>query len=119
MGELADNLYFAGREVEAHLHAHRVEVMNGALESALPQSWKFETERESAFLHIDAVGHISVSPESAYPPEVIVRWAQEPLVDTLQGRPARERGRVPLPTLFFASEAGREAFRVLGVTLGL
>ncbi len=119
MGELEDYLYFAGREVEAHLQAHRVEVMNEGLESALPQSWKFETEKESAFLNLDTVGHVSVSPESTNPPAVIVRWTQAPLVDALLWRDSRHQIRGPPPSIYFASEAGREAFRVLGFTLGL
>ena len=119
MGELADYLYFAGREVEAHLQAHRVEVINEGLESILPQSWRFETEKESAVLHLDTVGHVSVSAESIEPPSVIVRWAQEPLVDPLIRSRSHHRVRAPVPSVYFASEAGREAFRALGMTLGL
>ena len=119
MGELADFLYFAGREVEAHLQAHRVEVITEDLESALPQSWRFETEKETAVLHLDTVGHISVSTESTEAPEVIVRWAQRPLVDTLQRTRRRSHVPEPLPSIHFASEAGRKAFRMLGISLGL
>lgn len=119
MGQLADRLYFAGRGVEAHLQAHRVEVINEELESALPQAWKFETEKESAFLHLDTVGHASVSAESTEPPSVIVRWLQEPLVDALLQGSRHRRARDPLPSFYFASESGRKAFRTLGIVLGL
>ena len=119
MGELADYLYFAGREVEAHLQAHRVEVINEGLESILPQSWRFETDKESAFLHLDTGGHISVSSESHEPPAVIVHWAHRPLLDTLQRSGSHPRVPSPLPSICFTSEAGRKAFRALGITLGL
>lgn len=119
MGELADFLYFAGREVEAHLQAHRVEVITEDLESALPQSWRFETEKETAVLHLDTVGHISVSAESTEPPDVIVRWAHGPLVKTLHRDRNHTHVPTPLPSIYFASEEGRKAFRVLGISLGL
>ena len=119
MGTLADCLYFAGREIEAYLQAHHVEVLNEGLESALPQTWKFETERESVFLHLDTKRHISVSVDSTESPSVIVRWAQAPLMDALLQGNSRCRAPAPIPSVYFASESGRKAFHALGVTLGL
>lgn len=93
-------------------------MINEDLESALPQSWKFETERESVFLHLDTAGYASVDTESPESPVAIVRWAQVPPVDALLWHGRRLNVRAPLLSIYFASEAGCKAFQAHGIMLG-
>jgi hypothetical protein len=119
MGQLSDALTVAARQLEARLRAHREQMMRDGLGSALPQSWRFETESESAVLRIDREGAVSIVPDVTEPPSVIVRWTQGSLVEALQSGRSNERNRRSPPTIRFTTGAGRTAFSLLGTSLGL
>ena len=119
MGQLSDALLVAGRQLESRFRAHRAEMAKDGLEHALPQSWRFETEAESAVLRLDRDGHVSVSPDTIEPPAVIVQWAQGALVEALLAGRSNERRRDPPPVIRFTSDAGRKAFSMLGTSLNL
>ncbi len=89
------------------------------LEPTLPQSWRFETEAESAVLRLDTEGHVSVGPDIIEPPAVIVTWTQAALVEALLSGRSNERPRDPPPVIRFTSDAGRKAFSMLGTSLNL
>lgn len=93
--------------------------MKDGLGPHLPQSWRFETESESAVLRLDADCKVSIATDTIEPPAVIVKWAQGELVSALlSGRSNEELRRSP-PTIRFTSDAGRKAFSMLGTSLGL
>ena len=119
MGQLSDALQVAGRQLELRFQAHREAMMKDGLHAAFPQSWRFETEAESAVLRLDEKGRVSVSPDVIEPPAVIVKWTQDRLVDALLSGRSNEIPRVPPPTIRFTSDAGRKAFSMLGTSLGL
>lgn len=119
MGQLSDALHAAGRQLEARFQAHREEMTKDGLLSALPQSWRFETESESAVLRLDPSGHVTVSADVIEPPAVIVKWAQAPLVDALLSGRSNESPRRSPPNIRFTSDAGRKAFSMLGTSLNL
>ena len=119
MGQLSDALVVAGRQLEARLLAHRAEMAQDGLERALPQSWRFETEAESAVLRLDRAGRVTVSSDVIEPPSVIVQWTQPFLVDALLSGRSNERSREHPPVIRFTSDAGRKAFSMLGTSLNL
>lgn len=119
MGQLSDALAVAGREVEARLRSHQAEMKKDGLATAFPQSWRFDTEAESAVLRLDRTGHVSVRADAIEPPSVIVKWAQVPLVRALLSGRSNDRPRERPPAIRFTSDAGRKAFSMLGTSLGL
>jgi hypothetical protein len=119
MGQLADALNSAGRQLEARFRAHRAEMSNAGLSRAFPQSWRFETDCESAVLRIDPEGRVSVIADVIEPPSVIVKWTQDDLVRALLSGRSNEEGRPVPPTIRFTSDAGRKAFSMLGTSLSL
>ncbi len=119
MGQLSDALEVAGRQLEARFRAHRVQMKKDGLGHAFPQSWRFETEAESAVLRVDANGDVSVGADVIEPPAVIVKWTQEDLVAALLSGRSNVQARKPSLTIRFTSDAGRKAFSMLGTSLGL
>ncbi len=119
MGQLSDALQVAGRQLESRVRTHRDTMMKDGLGSALPQSWRFETESETAVLRLDRDGRVSVGADTIEPPSVIVKWTQGRLVDALLSGRSNEEPRTSPPTIRFTSDAGRKAFSLLGTSLGL
>jgi hypothetical protein len=119
MGQLADALNVAARQPSARVQSHWSDMANGPTGVTLPQSWRFETESESAVLRLETHGHVSVAADVRGPPEVIVKWTQAELVDTLLSGRSNERAREQPPTIRFTSDSGRKAFSLLGTSLGL
>jgi hypothetical protein len=119
MGQLSDALQTAGRQLESRLHTHWKDMTRDGLGTALPQSWRFETESESAVLRLDSDGRVTVSADVIEPPAVIVKWTQAHLVDALLSGRSNERPREPPPNVRFTSDRGRKAFSLLGTSLGL
>ena len=119
MGQLSDALQVASRQLESRLKSHWDQMARDGLSQALPQSWRFETESESAVLHLDRGGHVSVRADVIEPPTVIIKWDQGRLVEALLSGRSNEQPRIPPPTIRFTSDAGRKAFSLLGTSLGL
>ena len=119
MGQLADALKGTARQLSARIQSHWSEMAKGAPEVALPQSWRFETESESAVLRLASDGTVSIVSDAREHPDVLVRWTQAELVGTLLGGRSNERVREHPPTIRFTSESGRKAFSLLGTALGL
>jgi hypothetical protein len=119
MGQLSDALSMAARQLSGRIRSHWSDMAKGAVRATLPQFWRFETESESAVLRLDADGKVSVVADVREPPEVIVKWTQAELVDTLLAGRSNERAREHPPTVRFTSDSGRKAFSLLGTSLGL
>jgi len=119
MGQLSDALESAGRQLEARFQAHRDRLLKEGLASALPQSWRFETESEVAVLRVGRDAHVTVGADVIEAPAVIVQWTQSALVHALLSGRSNEPRREPPPTIRFTSDAGRKAFSLLGTSLGL
>ncbi|HTT34501.1 MAG TPA: hypothetical protein VLX64_03875 [Thermoplasmata archaeon] len=119
MGELSDALAAAARQLEARLAAHRDEMTGAGPGELFPQSWRFQTESESAVLRIAADGSVSVQADAIEPPTVIVAWEQRRLVRALLSGRSNEEDRPQPPSIRFTSDRGRRAFSLLGTSLGL
>ena len=119
MGQLADALQVAANQLSARLAGHWSAMATGPQAIHLPQSWRFETESESAVLRIDRDGTVAVVNDVIEHPEVVVKWTQSELVGTLLEGRSNEVARAHPPTIRFTSDAGRKAFSLLGTSLGL
>lgn len=85
----------------------------------LPQSWRFETESETAVIRLQADGQAVVAADVTEHPEVIVKWTHAELVRALQSGRSNETMREHPPNIRFTSDAGRKAFSLLGTSLAL
>jgi hypothetical protein len=119
MGQLADALTAAARQISARIQSHWSEMAKGAPNVTLPQSWRFETEFESAVLRLAPDGRVSVVADVIEHPDVLVKWTQAELVDTLLAGRSNEKAREHPPSIRFTSDSGRKAFSLLGTSLGL
>ena len=119
MGQLSDALEVAGRQLESRFRQHRDGMLSSDLARALPQSWRFETESESAVLRIDRSARVRVVADVVEPPAVIVKWTQRELIGALLSGRSNEQPRPSPPSIRFTSDAGRKAFSMLGTSLGL
>jgi hypothetical protein len=119
MGQLADALSVAARQLSARVRSHWSDMAKGATSISLPQSWRFETESESAVLRLEPEGRVSVLADVLEPPDVVVKWTQAELVDTLLAGRSNEKAREHPPSIRFTSDSGRKAFSLLGTSLGL
>jgi len=119
MGQLADALGVAARQLDARVQSHRDGLFREGLAPSLPQSWRFETESETAVLRLDRDARVSVAPDVVETPAVIVRWSHHELVRALLAGRSNEGPRPSAPTIRFTSDAGRKAFSLLGTSLGL
>ena len=119
MGQLADALGVAARQFDARVQSHRGGLLHDGRGVAPPQSWRFETEPESAVLRLDRDAHVSVVQDIIETPAVIVRWTPDQLVRALLFGRSNEGPRVSPPTIRFTSDAGCKAFSLLGMSLRL
>jgi hypothetical protein len=119
MGQLSDALEAAARALAARIQDHWGDMSKGTPRGLLPQSWRFETESESAVLRLFSDGKVSVVADRIEHPDVIVKWTQEKLVEAFLAGRSNEKAREPPPEIRFTSDAGRKAFSLLGTSLGL
>ncbi|HYK92970.1 MAG TPA: hypothetical protein VEY07_02880 [Thermoplasmata archaeon] len=119
MGQLADALSVAGGQLSARLRRMLSEPDSKPLRQLLPQSWRFETESESAVLRLELEGSVTAVPDVTERPDVIVKWTQEELVGVLHAGRSNETPRATPPNIRFTSDRGRKAFSLLGTSLGL
>jgi hypothetical protein len=119
MGQLADALGIAAHQLSARLQDHWSDMTKGSARVLLPQSWRFETQSESAVLRIDRKRRVSVGADVIEHPDVIVKWDHSALVGALQAGRSNEKTREPPPSIRFTSDSGRKAFSLLGTSLGL
>jgi hypothetical protein len=119
MGQLSDALWTAALQLEARLRTHHEQMFQDGLGSVFPQSWRFETESETAVLRIDRAARVTVEVDVIEPPSVIVRWTQDALMEALLSGRSNEQARANPPKIRFTSDAGRRAFSMLGTSLGL
>jgi len=119
MGQLADALTVAAGQLSVRIRDHWQDMNKAGGGVTLPQSWRFETESESAVLRLEPNGRVSIVADVIEHPEVIVKWTQAELVSTLMAGRSNERAREHPPTIRFTSDSGRKAFSLLGTSLGL
>jgi hypothetical protein len=119
VGQLSDALTLAGHQLEARLRTHGDRMMREGLGTALPQSWRFQTESETAVLRLDGDLRVTAGDDVVEPPAVIVQSSREALVGALLSGRSNERARATPPMFRFTSDAGRKAFSMLGTSFGL
>lgn len=119
MGDLRDALGQACPEIEGRAKARLKADPSDGLHSWLPQSWGFETDTESATLHIDAGGRASATEGIQGPVDVSVIWNQSDLLEVLTARTRSASFIGKNPKLRFRTPNGQRAFSLLRGALGL
>jgi hypothetical protein len=119
MGQLRDALGEVCSEIEGRAKARLNAGPAEGLHRWLPQSWGFETEIESATLHIDALGRATASDGIRGAVDVSLIWNQADLLEVLtaETRSASFKGKNPV--LRFRTANGQRAFSLLRGAIGL
>jgi hypothetical protein len=119
MGQLRDALGGVCPEIEGRAKARLSADPGDGLHSWLPQAWGFETETESATLHIGTDGQASAADGIHGPVDVSVIWNQADLLEVLtaEARSASFKGKNP--KLRFRTSNGQRAFSLLRGAIGL
>jgi hypothetical protein len=118
MGQLRDALGGVCPEIEGRAKA-RLKVDPAELRQWLPQSWGFETETETATLHLAADGSASATDGIAGPVDVSVIWTQSDLVAVLTAKSRSASFIGENPKLRFRTPNGQRAFSLLRRAIGL
>lgn len=119
MGQLRDALGGICPELEGRVRARLRADSSEGLHAWLPQSWGFETETESATLHIDARGKTTARDGIQGPIDVSITWGEQDLVDVLTSKTRSASFIGKNPKLLFRTPNGQRAFSLLRGALGL
>lgn len=119
MGQLRDALGAVCPEMEGRARA-RLEVRaEEGLHQWLPQTWGFETETETASLHIDVQGKVTAIDGIQGPVDVSVIWNLDDLLEVLTARARSASFKGKNPKLRFRTVNGQRAFSLLRASIGL
>ncbi len=119
MGQLRDALGSVCPEIEGRAKARLSADPADGLHSWLPQDWGFETEIETATLHIDASGSATASDGINGPVDVSVIWNQADLMEVLTAETRSASFKGKNPKLRFRTPNGQRAFSLLRGSIGL
>jgi hypothetical protein len=119
MGQLRDALGGVCPEIEGRAKARlSADPMDG-LHTWLPQSWGFETDNESATLHIDSEGKATATDGIHGPVDVSVIWNLTDLLEVLTAETRSTSFKGKNPKLRFRTTNGQRAFSLLRAAIGL
>jgi hypothetical protein len=118
MGQLRDALGGVCPEIEGRAKARLAAGARDGLQFWLPQSWGFETETETATLHLDAQGAASATDGIHGPVDVSVIWNQADLLEVLTAETRSVSFVGKNPKLRFRTPNGQRAFSLLRGALG-
>jgi len=119
MGQLRDALGAACPEIEGRAKARLSADPNDGLHGWLPQTWGFETETETATLHIGADAKATASDGIQGPVDVSVIWNQADLLEVLNAETRSVSFKGKNPKVRFRTPNGQRAFSLLRGAIGL
>jgi hypothetical protein len=119
MGQLRDALGAVCPEIEGRAKARLNAEPSEGLHLLLPQSWGFETDTESATLHIDAEGTATATDGIHGPVDASVIWNQADLMEVLTARTRATSFKGKNPKIRFRTSNGQRAFSLLRGAIGL
>ncbi|MCI4353563.1 MAG: hypothetical protein L3K14_09335 [Thermoplasmata archaeon] len=119
MGQLRDALGAVCPDIEGRAKARLSVPSGGGLREWLPQSWVFETDIETATLHIDAEGNATAAEGSHGEGDINVIWDQGHLIEVLTAKVRSASFIGANPKLRFRTVNGQRAFNLLRGALGL
>jgi hypothetical protein len=119
MGQLRDALGAVCPEIEGRARARLSAEPAGGLHDWLPQSWGFETDTESATLHIGADGGATATDGVRGPVDVSVIWNMTDLLEVLTAETRSTSFKGKNPKLRFRTTNGQRAFSLLRAAIGL
>lgn len=118
MASLVSLLESVAHDVQPQVQSQLGGFFGGMVRSYLPQTWVFQTEKETVSLSVDRAGALSVASGAAAHPDVTVEIPYDRLVAALT---TRSRERVPSGPLKVTSHTskGKTAFEYLRGRIGL
>jgi hypothetical protein len=119
MGELRDALGSVCPEIEGRAKARLAADPKAGLHGWLPQAWGFETETESATLHIASDGSTSATEGVSDPVDISVIWNQRDLLEVLTAKARAVSFKGKNPKLRFRTVNGQRAFSLLRAAIGI
>ena len=119
MGQLRDALGAVCPEIEGRAKARLSADSGDGLRAWLPQSWGFETDTETATLHLDVDGKAHATDGIEGPVDVSVIWNQSDLIQVLTSKVRSASFVDKNPKLRFRTVSGQRAFSLLRGSLGL
>ena len=119
MGQLRDALGAACPEIEGRAKARLSADPSDGLHGWLPQTWGFETDTESATLHLDAEGRASATEGIEGPVDVSVIWNLADLLEVLTAKTRSASFVGKNPKLRFRTINGQRSFSLLRGALGI
>jgi hypothetical protein len=119
MGQLRDALGAICPEIEGRAKARLSADPTDGLHAWLPQSWGFETETETATLHLDANGAATATEGIHGPVDVSIIWNQADLLEVLTAETRSASFIGKNPKLRFRTSNGQRAFSLLRGSIGL
>lgn len=106
-------------EVECRLRPNLRGIRGLVVQGYLPQTWVFETEKDTATFIVDASGNAHAEIGAKAGRDVTVRWQYDFLARVLR---TRSHASIPggiRPTIMFHTRKGRAAFNYLRKEIGL
>jgi hypothetical protein len=119
MGQLRDALGAICPEIEGRAKARLSAGPEEDLHRLLPQAWGFETETETATLHLDSAGRASATDGIHGPVDLSVIWNQADLFEVLTSVARSTSFKGKNPKLRFRTPNGQRAFSLLRGAIGL
>lgn len=119
MGQLRDALGAVCPDIEGRAKARLNVDATGGLREWLPQSWVFETDIETATLHLDTEGNATATEGSRGEGDLNVIWDQGHLLEVLTAKVRTASFVGANPKLRFRTVTGQRAFSLLRGSLGL
>lgn len=119
MGQLRDALGAVCPEIEGRARARLTADPSEGLHTWLPQAWGFETEIETATLHIDRAGKASATEGIQGSVDVSVIWNQADLLEVLTAETRSASFKGKNPKLRFRTVNGQRSFSLLRGAIGI
>ncbi len=118
MGEVEELLRSAGKRLEPEVQSRLKGWLGGFVRAYLPQAWVFQTEKETATLHVDGAGNVSVTGGAVPKPDLTIVVPAARLIAALT---TRNRASVPPGPLTVTPHTakGKAAFDYLRDRIGL
>jgi hypothetical protein len=119
MGQLRDALGGICPEIEGRAKARLSAEPTEGLHHWLPQSWGFETDYESATLHVDSDGKATATDGIHGSVDVRIVWNLTDLLEVLAAETRSTSFKGKNPKIEFRTPNGQRAFSLLRAAIGL
>ncbi|HJX04420.1 MAG TPA: hypothetical protein VJ489_01230 [Thermoplasmata archaeon] len=119
MDSIADILTSICPEFEKQLKPYLHGIRGSLVQAYLPQTWVFETERETVAISVNPLGKASVSVDRPNTRDVTIRWKHYLLATVLRTRGIVDVPHDERPIVIFHSHKGGIGFGFLRKRFGI